>query len=198
MVHGNVTSFLKTGRNANRSALVCHIAVGTYLVFDDAPGLRRCPGFAISPFDEDSSWGPQRSELRSECVTAIDRVKRQGNILITPSGRACITDFGLSAVINDQAFSFTAGSSTVRPGTIPYTAPELFVQVEHANPAADIYAFACVCYEVIILFCKRYPHKANDTEDIFWPSAILSQDHCRRHYNGNFPGETASPSLFAR
>ncbi|KAJ7300978.1 kinase-like domain-containing protein [Mycena albidolilacea] len=71
------------------------------------------------------------------------------NILVTPSGRACIADFGLSSVENAMTLSFPhSTASTRRGGTPRYQAPELFQGKKH-HYGSDVYAFACVCYEIL-------------------------------------------------
>ncbi|KAF7377544.1 Protein kinase domain-containing protein [Mycena sanguinolenta] len=64
------------------------------------------------------------------------------NILVTPSHRACITDFGLSSI----ADNITAQQA----GAMRYQAPELLQLGPHKiHYGSDIYAFACVCYEIL-------------------------------------------------
>ncbi|KAJ7205761.1 kinase-like domain-containing protein, partial [Mycena pura] len=71
------------------------------------------------------------------------------NILVTPSGRACIADFGLSSVENAMTLQFHhSTASTGRAGTPRYHAPELF-KGQKPHPGSDVYAFACVCYEIL-------------------------------------------------
>ncbi|KAJ7767198.1 kinase-like domain-containing protein [Mycena metata] len=76
---------------------------------------------------------------------------KTANILVTSSARACIADFGLSSIINPLTFQFT--HTTVERGgggTVRYVAPELFQdEVNHCRSGSDIYAFACVCYEIM-------------------------------------------------
>ncbi|KAF9256018.1 kinase-like protein [Marasmius fiardii PR-910] len=68
------------------------------------------------------------------------------NILITPDGRACIGDFGLSRVADTHGLNFTSSHS--RPaGTARWLAPEL-LRGGHPSKQSDIYAFGCVCYEI--------------------------------------------------
>ncbi|KAF9262411.1 kinase-like protein [Marasmius fiardii PR-910] len=67
------------------------------------------------------------------------------NILITPEGRACITDFGFSRVRGAHLPGLT--SSKVSGGTTRYSAPELLESVGNFSISSDMYAFACVCYE---------------------------------------------------
>ncbi|KAJ6466815.1 kinase-like domain-containing protein, partial [Mycena sanguinolenta] len=73
------------------------------------------------------------------------------NILVTPSHRACIADFGISSIADSITVRFTHSTVTARAGTARYQAPELF---RMENPlkihyGSDIYAFACVCYEIL-------------------------------------------------
>ncbi|KAF8996204.1 kinase-like domain-containing protein [Cyathus striatus] len=74
------------------------------------------------------------------------------NILITPGGRACLADFGLSTVVDAEILRWTSlESSASIGGTVRWTAPELMdPENENARPttASDIYAFSCVCYEI--------------------------------------------------
>ncbi|KAJ7713718.1 kinase-like domain-containing protein [Mycena olivaceomarginata] len=71
------------------------------------------------------------------------------NILVTPSWRACIADFGLASIINAMTVRLTTSTGPARGGTARYQAPELF-QGESSNSfGSDVYAFACVCYEIL-------------------------------------------------
>ncbi|KAJ7845457.1 kinase-like domain-containing protein, partial [Mycena leptocephala] len=47
------------------------------------------------------------------------------NILVTPSGRACIADFGLSSIANAMTMRFTHSTANTGAGTARYQAPEL-------------------------------------------------------------------------
>ncbi|KAL0066403.1 Rho guanine nucleotide exchange factor [Marasmius tenuissimus] len=80
------------------------------------------------------------------------------NVLITPGPIACITDFGLSQVIDSQRLAGLSNTSG-RQGPARWLAPELLKSGKRAAmcPESDIYAFGCVCYEVsftvVTLFC---------------------------------------------
>ncbi|KAJ7066309.1 kinase-like domain-containing protein, partial [Mycena amicta] len=76
------------------------------------------------------------------------------NILVSPSRRACIADFGFSSITDSASFRLT--NSTRRGGTSRYEAPEL-LSLENSDPndfRSDVYAFACVCYEI---YAKKPP-----------------------------------------
>ncbi|KAJ7588095.1 kinase-like domain-containing protein [Mycena floridula] len=68
------------------------------------------------------------------------------NILVTPSHRACLMDFGLSSIAGSAIPNWTS-LSVQHGGTARWQSPEIL----HGGPNSfkgDIYAFGCVCYEV--------------------------------------------------
>jgi serine/threonine protein kinase len=77
----------------------------------------------------------------------------QMNILVTPSRRACVADFGLSAIVDAMSLRFTHSTASARGGTLRYQAPELHVEQMQNHYGSDVYAFACVCYEVHLCPC---------------------------------------------
>ncbi|KAJ6592900.1 kinase-like domain-containing protein, partial [Mycena capillaripes] len=74
---------------------------------------------------------------------------KAANILVTPSGRACITDFGLSTITDELSLQLTFSSQSIRAGTVRYQAPELLLSKSSNHFGSDVYAFACVCYEIL-------------------------------------------------
>ncbi|KAJ6481301.1 kinase-like domain-containing protein, partial [Mycena vitilis] len=103
-----------------------------------------------SSSDIDCSWliidvAAGLEYLHSECVVHGDL--KPANILVTPSGSACITDFGLSRVVND--LNITDSSTTSgRAGTVRYQAPEV-LRNGSKHFGSDVYAFAGVGYEIL-------------------------------------------------
>lgn len=73
------------------------------------------------------------------------------NILVTSTGRACLADFGVAKAKESEAFIMSQPSNAISSGTMRWQAPELF-SGDSDTPcntfATDVYAFACVCYEV--------------------------------------------------
>ncbi|KAK6996811.1 kinase-like domain-containing protein [Favolaschia claudopus] len=69
----------------------------------------------------------------------------QSNILVDDSGRACLTDFGLTVLTDATVSQINHGAGSVR-----WMAPETLNPVTGfaRTPASDIYAFGCVCLEL--------------------------------------------------
>ncbi|KAL0057918.1 Rho guanine nucleotide exchange factor [Marasmius tenuissimus] len=76
------------------------------------------------------------------------------NVLVTPQHTACITDFGLSRIIDSQK-SRGLANTTHELGPARWRAPELLKYGRSAmSPASDVYGFGYVCYEI---YAKRIP-----------------------------------------
>ncbi|KAJ7768223.1 kinase-like domain-containing protein, partial [Mycena metata] len=88
------------------------------------------------------------------------------NVLITPSRRACICDFGLSSIVNEITLRLTQSTSVAQKGTPRYYAPELLRPQGKKSFASDVYAFACVCYEILTEKLPFYEEK-NDMVVMF-------------------------------
>ncbi|KAG6828226.1 hypothetical protein H0H92_008759, partial [Tricholoma furcatifolium] len=120
MVNGDIQTFLKFHQDSNR----------VILAFDVAQGLRF---------------------LHNNCIVRGDL--KGPNILINEFERACIADFGLSSVSDKEILTWTSHSSlNSKGGTVRWQAPELFdpegeEDILNTN-ASDIYAWACVAYEI--------------------------------------------------
>ncbi|KAJ7873745.1 kinase-like domain-containing protein, partial [Mycena leptocephala] len=87
------------------------------------------------------------------------------NILVTPSGKACIADFGVSSITHAMTLLFTTSTANGRGGTARYQALELF-QGGRNHFGSDVYAFACVCYE-IMSGTIPFPELPNDMAVMF-------------------------------
>ncbi|TFK28486.1 kinase-like protein [Coprinopsis marcescibilis] len=90
--------------------------------------------------------------LHSEGIVHSDL--KGDNILITPSSRACLADFGLSRIIDSKALSYAFTCSTTQQGGTPrWQAPELLDPESEshieASKESDMYSFGGICYEVL-------------------------------------------------
>lgn len=77
----------------------------------------------------------------------IHRDVKPENVLITPSGRAKVADFGLARAVSEQTAS-TTGSVM---GTVAYLAPEL-ISAEQSDARTDIYSVGIMLYEMLAGF----------------------------------------------
>ena len=72
----------------------------------------------------------------------------------------------------EDSKSFAARSMTAAVGTLRWLAPELLGPSEDAtcasSSASDVYAYACVCYEVAYMIIPRTKTVAHSLTDIFW------------------------------
>ncbi|KAF9003246.1 kinase-like domain-containing protein [Cyathus striatus] len=87
------------------------------------------------------------------------------NVLISDNGVACLADFGLSSIINAHSLIWTSIESTVsNAGTIRWQAPELLDEESvGSTKESDVYAFACVCYEVFVGKVPFYQYSFDPT-----------------------------------
>ncbi|KAG6843839.1 hypothetical protein H0H87_012670, partial [Tephrocybe sp. NHM501043] len=74
------------------------------------------------------------------------------NVLVDGSGRACLSDFGLSGVADKEIIKWaTQSSAASKGGTSRWQAPELHnpeILNIHNTKESDIFAWASTCYEV--------------------------------------------------
>jgi len=85
------------------------------------------------------------------------------NILISPSQRACIADFGFATAMHSASTFMMTRTTMQTTGTLRWLAPELLPDMlgrgipitdPHNTMATDVYAFALVGYE---MFSGTYP-----------------------------------------
>ncbi len=92
----------------------------------------------------------------------VHRDIKPGNIIITDKGAVKVLDFGIASKINENEGDETKfGGHTLGALTVAYASPEM--QRDYLPDARDdIYAFACVIYEILTgkQFYKQKTHKA--------------------------------------
>ncbi|KDR72752.1 hypothetical protein GALMADRAFT_143032 [Galerina marginata CBS 339.88] len=137
MDNGNITEYLTQTPSAHRILLVSDIAAGLHYLH-------------------------QRDIVHGDLKGA--------NILVTDSGRACLSDFGLSTALGTSVLPHGSSSSSAGlGGTIRWQSPELLNPQEEyprASIESDVYAFACVLYEIYIGLAPFYEY-ARDVTVIF-------------------------------
>lgn len=91
----------------------------------------------------------------------IHRDVKPGNILITPSGHAKLTDLGLAFFAEDQdEYSQSRPKHIV--GTADFLAPEIIVSPGEVRSISDIYSLGCTLYYAVT---GKVPFPGGDTAD---------------------------------
>jgi serine/threonine protein kinase len=138
--HPNLLRILGSGRADGLEYIVVDYAPGGTLADRLARGGRPSLAFAVS--------------LAAQVAGALDALHREtlvhrdvkpSNIMLTEAGEAALTDFGLAS---GRAYTVLTRPGQVL-GTLDYIAPEL-ISGRQATPASDIYAFACVLFELLV------------------------------------------------
>ncbi|KAH0578523.1 hypothetical protein H2248_003673 [Termitomyces sp. 'cryptogamus'] len=119
MENGDIGEYLKRNQTSNR----------VVLVYDTAQGLEFLHKNGIIHGD-----------------------LKGANVLVNKAGRARLADFGFSSISDKEILAWSSLSTAAsKGGTIRWQAPELFEPESddiHNTHASDIWAWACVAYEV--------------------------------------------------
>jgi tetratricopeptide (TPR) repeat protein len=78
----------------------------------------------------------------------IHRDIKPANVLITPEGRAVLTDFGIAKAVSDSGVTAPLTKAGSIFGTPHYMSPEQ-IKDEPIDHRADLYALGIVCYEML-------------------------------------------------
>ncbi|KAF8335709.1 kinase-like domain-containing protein [Cantharellus anzutake] len=90
--------------------------------------------------------------LHSQNPSIVHGDMKGENILITLDGHACICDFGLSIILDNNPTGFT---SSVIGMTLIFSAPEL-LDCSEKTTESDVYAYGCTCIEILL---AKKPHQ---------------------------------------
>ena len=86
--------------------------------------------------------------VHSHPIEIVHRDIKPSNILFDQKGKAYLGDFGV-AQVGDWSSDQSHLEGRMHPGTPHYMAPEQASSANYLTPAADIYAFGCVIFEML-------------------------------------------------
>jgi serine/threonine protein kinase len=162
--NGTICHYLKLNPTADRLKLVrTELSLSSFVfprydqhlcqILEIALGVSYLHGFSPTIIHGDLKGVSAGQE---PCTAFVKMIYAQGNILVNEHGRAVITDFGLSRVLEEVSDSLSPGTSFFA-GSTRYMSPELvlaLVEDDGGPPPitthSDVWAFACVCLEVNI------------------------------------------------
>lgn len=84
----------------------------------------------------------------------VHRDLKPSNVLLE-GALVKVGDFGIAALLDDESGVPSLTRAGMLAGTPPYMAPELASGIRGATPAADIFSFGVLCFEVLT---RRLPH----------------------------------------
>jgi serine/threonine protein kinase len=179
-------------REAKAASALNHPGIVTVYDVGEAQGLdyiamelvegepldRRIPARGL-PIETALDWALQAAEALGAAHGAglVHRDFKPSNILISPSGRLKVLDFGLAKLADSSAAPGEADSrlatvtTPVGPrtaagvvlGTPAYMSPEQATEGARLDGRSDVYSLACVIYEMLAgeqLFAGPTPHEA--------------------------------------
>ena len=73
---------------------------------------------------------------------------KPANLILGPSGRLRLTDFGVARLIH-ACPRFSRGQSDVTDGTLEYAAPEVIERRGNISPTADLYSLGATLFELL-------------------------------------------------
>lgn len=143
--HANIAPILDVGEALDGHYLVSELIEGTTLAHLLIDAQRA--GRALLP-DDVSFMVRQIAAGLDEAHTkgAVHRDVNPHRILITRSGHAILTDFGLAILLSRDAAEEAAGTAYGLP---EYMAPEVAADLRQASPASDIYSLGAILYEIV-------------------------------------------------
>ncbi len=140
--HSNLVRALDAGYDRKVHYLVTEYVPGT----DLRKLVRKHGRLSMSAAASIISQAAIGLEHAHECGL-IHRDVKPGNILVSPDGRAKVSDLGLIAFLNNDPVPGWQKNKTV--GTADYLSPEQIKSPDNLTPASDIYSLGCTLYYTV-------------------------------------------------
>lgn len=166
-VSGDATARARLLREARAASALSHPCIVTVYAIEESSGLDFIAMELVDgePLDALVARGPvplaQIVALGADIADALDAAHRAGvvhrdmkpgNVMVTPSGRAKVLDFGIATLAADGAVSPVAATAIATGdgkiiGTVPYMAPEQ-LRGGPLDGRADVFALGCILFEM--------------------------------------------------
>jgi serine/threonine protein kinase len=141
--HENLVRALDAGHDGNVHYLVTEYVPGT-----DLRRLVRRQGPLDVPTAASIIAQAATGLSHAHAIGLIHRDVKPGNILVTPAGRAKVSDLGLADFF-DATVVAASGRRGRIVGTADYLSPEQISSPENLTPASDIYSLGCTLYYAV-------------------------------------------------
>ncbi|MFI5178621.1 MAG: protein kinase [Vicinamibacterales bacterium] len=146
--HPNIVTVHELGKSGETEFIVMEYVEGASLASQIAPG-----GL---PFDRvvDYAWQVAEALAAAHEAGLVHRDVKPGNVMVTPSGRVKVLDFGLARHLPAAPAAETRAATTEfltrhgLAGTAGYMAPEL-IQGQPADPRSDVFALGVLMFELV-------------------------------------------------
>lgn len=148
--HPAIVAVYDTGEEKSRSVTGVEVTI-PYIVMEyvDGTTLRQ-------HIDPEQPMSMQRAGAIMETLLSaleyshragiVHRDIKPGNVMITPTGRVKVMDFGIARAVADATSAMTATQAVM--GTAQYLSPEQ-ARGQLVDARSDIYSAACVMYEML-------------------------------------------------
>lgn len=153
--HGNLVRALDAGHDGN-----VHYLVTEYVPGADLRKLVRRYGRLGMPMAASIIAQAAHGLEHAHEMGLIHRDVKPGNILVTPDGRAKVSDLGLVDFLEDDPAGDWQKGKIV--GTADYLSPEQIKSPENVSPASDIYSLGCTLYYTVT---GKVPFPGGTTRD---------------------------------
>ncbi len=169
-----------------------------YLVMDYIPGISLERRVRPGPLPVQEALGISDQILDAlnyaHSHGIIHRDLKPGNILLSPDGRAYLTDFGIAVNIAEPRRTRTG----VTVGTAEYMSPEQILRPAQIDFRTDVYSFGCVLYEMLAGRPPFVPEDGEgDTDFRLKNMHVSAQPDPPRKYNPAIPRPLESLILVA-
>lgn len=152
--HVNLVRAFDAGHDGNVHFLVTEYVAGT-----DLRKLVRSQGPLTMQLAASVVMQAAQGLAHAHALNLVHRDVKPGNILVTPEGRAKVSDLGLAGFLHEAEADPRAGKIV---GTADYLAPEIIQNPTDVTPLSDLYSLGCTLYYAI---CGKVPFPGGTTKE---------------------------------